>query len=328
MTRFELPFPSAKMPWSDHDVHCLRTGYELSHSVSEISALIGRTKGSIRNQAYKMGITTRDDSWSEVEIAVLREAYNAATHIGDLSGLPPRLGRSRTAISRKAAQLGLSDPTRPRHRKPKADRRKFKTEEERSAARSKTLRDRHASSVHPMAGKKHDAACRQRISEATKAYFCTETAAQRESRIDKAMRTKVAKYGGIAPKIERGTWKSGWREIGGKRHFFRSRWEANYARYLEWLKGRGQIVDWHYEPETFWFDAIKRGVRSYKPDFRVLELNGTKPLHEVKGWMDARSQTTLKRMAKYHPQETIILVREKDYKAIARTVGPLIGGWE
>jgi hypothetical protein len=143
----------------------------------------------------------------------------------------------------------------------------------------------------------------------------------------RAMRTKVARHGSIAPNVSHGNWKAGWREIGGKRNYYRSRWEANYARYLEWLKSRGEIVDWQHEPETFWFDAIKRGVRSYLPDFRVWEKDGSTPLHEVKGWMDARSKTTLKRMAKYHPSETIILIRERAYNDIARKIGPMIQDW-
>ena len=44
--------------------------------------------------------------------------------------------------------------------------------------------------------------------------------------------------------------------------------------------------------------------------------------------MDARSRTTLKRMAKYHPQETIILIREKQYNSIARSVAPMVEGWD
>ena len=89
--------------------------------------------------------------------------------------------------------------------------------------------------------------------------------------------------------------KSGWREIGGIRKYYRSRWEANYARYLEFLKVNGEIEKWEHEPETFWFEGIKRGVMSYLPDFRVTEKNGDIVFHEVKGWMDARSITKIKR---------------------------------
>lgn len=126
----------------------------------------------------------------------------------------------------------------------------------------------------------------------------------------------------------RGSWKAAWRDIGGKRNFYRSRWEANYARYLEWLKTLGEISDWEHEAKTFWFDGIKRGVVSYLPDFKVTELNGTIQWHEVKGWMDARSKTTIDRMAKYHPSEILIVIREKQYMEIKRKASSLIPGWE
>jgi hypothetical protein len=65
------------------------------------------------------------------------------------------------------------------------------------------------------------------------------------------------------------SWKSAWRTIGGVRKFFRSRWEANYARYLEFQKQHGLILGWQHEPETFWFEGVKRGTCSYLPDFKV-----------------------------------------------------------
>lgn len=100
--------------------------------------------------------------------------------------------------------------------------------------------------------------------------------------------------------------------IGDRRCYFRSRWEAVYADYLEILRKGGAIKSWEYEPKTFWFEGIKRGTCSYKPDFRVVNSAGTHEWHEVKGWMDPRSLTKLKRMAKYYPGEKII-VRDKTF---------------
>ena len=65
--------------------------------------------------------------------------------------------------------------------------------------------------------------------------------------------------------------------------YFRSAWEANYARYLNFLRKQGQIIDWRYEAATFPFTAIKRGCRSYTPDFEVLVSDGRVEYHEVKG---------------------------------------------
>lgn len=120
---------------------------------------------------------------------------------------------------------------------------------------------------------------------------------------------------------------------GGKREdldnrYFRSRWEANYARYLNWLISLKQIARWEYEPDTFEFVGIKRGTRFYTPDFKVFEINGTYAYHEVKGWMDAQSKTKLRRMAKYHPQEKVIVIDRTAYKSVAKDVAKMLPHWE
>ena len=110
----------------------------------------------------------------------------------------------------------------------------------------------------------------------------------------------------------------GWYKIGNKEHFFRSSWEVNYARYLEWLFSNNEILKWEYEPETFWFKDIMRGARSYKPDFKIYNNNGTFEYHEVKGWMDPGSKTKIKRMAKYYPSAKLIIIDDSSYKNIKK----------
>lgn len=109
---------------------------------------------------------------------------------------------------------------------------------------------------------------------------------------------------------------------------FRSRWEANYARYLNWRVKQGEIARWEYEAETFWFLEIKRGVRSYTPDFKIYPLQGEPYFIELKGYMDARSLTKLKRMRIYHPEVHVELVASGDYKALAKSIKHIIPGWE
>lgn len=101
--------------------------------------------------------------------------------------------------------------------------------------------------------------------------------------------------------ITRGNKNAGWYEFGEKRYYLRSKWEVNYAKYLEFLKKQGKIKDWTYEEDEFWFDKIKRGVRSYKPDFKVFNLDDTFEYIEVKGFWDSKSLTKIKRMRIYHP---------------------------
>lgn len=109
--------------------------------------------------------------------------------------------------------------------------------------------------------------------------------------------------------------------------FFRSRWEANFARYLEFLRLRGEIETWEHEPETFWFEKIRRGVRSYTPDFRVTE-KGLTYFIEVKGYMDAKSATKLKRMRIYHPGVRVDVVDRRTYRDLESKLGRVIPNWE
>lgn len=119
-----------------------------------------------------------------------------------------------------------------------------------------------------------------------------------------------------------------WREVGGKSIYFRSRWEANYARWLQLLQEQRKIRCWAHEPKTFWFEGIKRGVCSYLPDFEVIRLDGSVEYHEVKGWMTPRSQTALKRMAKYHPEVKLVVVDKVEYARLSRDVKFVVPGWE
>jgi hypothetical protein len=120
--------------------------------------------------------------------------------------------------------------------------------------------------------------------------------------------------------------KNGWVTIGDRTLYVRSSWENDIACYLEWLKKRGDILQWEYEPYTFWFLKIMRGVRSYKPDFKITRKDGSHFWIEVKGYMDPKSATKLKRMKKYHPKEHIQLIGAIQYKAISRSK-LLFTGW-
>lgn len=110
--------------------------------------------------------------------------------------------------------------------------------------------------------------------------------------------------------------------------YVRSRWEANWARYLNWLQSIGQIQGWEYEPDTFSFEKIKRGQRFYTPDFKVTNADGSIEYHEVKGYMDQPSKTKLKRMAKYYPGITILIIDEPVYKDVAKKIGKGLDHWE
>jgi len=112
------------------------------------------------------------------------------------------------------------------------------------------------------------------------------------------------------------THKQFWAIVGDKQPiYFRSSWEYYYSLFLEKLRQERKILDWKHEPKCFWFEGIKRGVRSYLPDFCITHLNGTEEWSEVKGYFDSKSQTKMKRMAKYYPDVNIRLVGSDWFKS-------------
>lgn len=117
----------------------------------------------------------------------------------------------------------------------------------------------------------------------------------------------------------------GYFDIGGETMFFRSKWEANYALYLNFLIKHGEIKSWEFEPDTFLFEKIITGTRTYTPDFKVVLNTDRIEYHEVKGYMDPKSKTKLKRMAKYYPEISLILVDKDAYYDIKKKVGKLCG---
>lgn len=121
---------------------------------------------------------------------------------------------------------------------------------------------------------------------------------------------------------------AGWRNIGGKTIYFRSLWEANYSKFLEWQKQNAMIRDWSHEPQTFWFLEIKRGVRSYLPDFKVTNVEGDHYWVEVKGYYDSKSLTKIKRFRKYYPSETLKLIDSKWFTENNQKMRLIIPSWE
>lgn len=121
--------------------------------------------------------------------------------------------------------------------------------------------------------------------------------------------------------------KGSWVEIDGKRFFARSKAEKRFGLYLNFLKQHANIKEFHHEPKTFWFDGIKRGCVSYKPDFLVEENDGTHWWAEVKGYMDAKSATKIKRFKKYFPEEELRIIDSNWVVKNSTKLKGLVKGW-
>lgn len=175
---------------------------------------------------------------------------------------------------------------------------------------------------HPkgMLGKTHTIEYKLKVSERSKKMWADKNHVV-NSEIHKEIKAKLQSETMVKrlkenPKNQYSRVKKGKITIEDKTFFARSRWEANVAAYLQYLKESNLIADWEHEAQEYRFEAIKRGVMSYLPDFKVTRLNGSFYLIEVKGYMDDKSKTKLNRMKKYFPNVFIDLIEAKRYKQL------------
>lgn len=113
--------------------------------------------------------------------------------------------------------------------------------------------------------------------------------------------------------------KAGKREDLGDQ-YFRSRWEANYARILE-LKQ----VQYQFEPKIFWLTRSDGSEVSYTPDFYLVKED---MYVEVKGyWMDdAKEKFDLFRQQ--YPEIRIDVLDSKYYRVLEKQFKDQIEEWE
>lgn len=290
--------------------------YSRLKNIWDVAKEVGLCGQSVHERLVKAGVALKNPKWSQDDHFFLLEHYQTYLLSGKLNELAVKMGRTKQFICRKAKLAGLTDINRPK-----------------SIIEGYTPNkiDWNAKGGHPKGfkGKKHTPDALKIISQKSSELQKRIDAepGKRESVSKKMVETKMAR-GNLVPPRAKQTWKAGWREIGGRRTYFRSKWEANYARYLEFLKTHNQILEWEHEAEVFWFNGIKRGCVSYLPDFRVTEINNTLTYHEVKGWMDERSKTKIKRMKIYHPNVVLKIIDAKWFKENNRTLTSIIYNWE
>lgn len=288
------------MKWSALETELLREHYPTKGKVAT-AALIGRPAAQIRAKAWRLGL--RFDRTSEFFADFQRRA--AQSKVGKRR--PAQAGVMKSLHA--AGKLAITPAGR--------------------AAIGENTKRHILANGHPrgMLGVKHTPETLAKVSAASRRAWRSKTPKEIRDQVEKQLRTRAAN-GTMAPDRRRGSWRAAWRTIGGKRKFYRSKWEANYARYLEWQKNRGDIADWHHEPETFWFDGVKRGCVSYLPDFRVTAVGGGVEYHEVKGWMDYKSKTKIKRMKKYHPTVKLVVIDSAGYRDLEKYFSLTVPGWE
>lgn len=109
--------------------------------------------------------------------------------------------------------------------------------------------------------------------------------------------------------------------------FFRSAWEANWARYLDLLKSQKIVKKWEHEPRAFDVN-IEGGIRGYLPDFRVTYTNGLVEYHEVKGYMDQRSINKISGFKIGYPELILKVIDSRVYRQVEKIISNQIMFWE
>lgn len=115
---------------------------------------------------------------------------------------------------------------------------------------------------------------------------------------------------------------------GGKREdldniYFRSSWEANYARILNLFIEMGIVESWEFEPQIF-----DIGNDNYIPDFMVVTKDGVEQFHEVKGYLSETGKRKLCKMKNKYPEISLQLISEPIYKSLERKYAQDIEYWE
>mgnify|MGYP001565127497 CR=1 FL=1 len=289
--------------------------YLKEKSVWRVAKLVGLSGQRVHYWLKKGGHKLNNTNWTTKEDELLIEYYGKQKYQdGDwLNEIANKLNRTRAGIACRANELGLTSHIRPLSIKGKDDL-------------SKKAVIRWQVKPNPSFLKNHIVG--RVITQEHRDNISKAGLGRKKSResIMKMMKTKHERNT-LTPIRKKATWKAGKAKDLGNIHF-RSKWERNYARFLNYLIKNKHIVKWEYEIDVFWFEKIKRGVVSYKPDFKVHNLDGSIEYHEVKGWMDSRSKTKIKRMAKYHPKVILQVIDTNVYKDIKNKLSRLIENWE
>lgn len=316
--------------WSKKEIKILKKSYENNESIKNICNKINRSESAIRNKAYKLGING-NNKWTKEEVEKLVKLYTHNEKRGnlELDKFAKEIGKLKSNICRKARQLGLTNQKRKLNNEMisklkengKEQWNKLTKEEKRNV---KELFKWYVENEHPkgMLGKTHDEKFKNNQSKRLKERWENPNDVLNSEEYRQMVSDRQSKNINNRVKKKPSSIYSNSKQ--GKRKdlndtYFRSSWEANYARYLNLIG-----VKWEYEPKTFIFEKIKRGTRSYTPDFYLTEED---KWIEIKGWFSSKDKTKLKRFKKYYPEEfkKLILVIQNPYKGKQAIVANELG---
>lgn len=116
-----------------------------------------------------------------------------------------------------------------------------------------------------------------------------------------------------SPKASKG--KGGVRSDIDNNIYFYSRWEANFARLLNYSN-----IKWEYQPRTF--DLV---TQKYTPDFYLPDC---KTYIEIKNFLWKYSETRDRKFRELYPKIRLILFLKDNYLILEKQYGKTISNWE
>lgn len=286
--------------WTKEDDNFIRNHSYMT--VKELSEVLHRTEAAVRNRKNKLGVKRGNClPFSDEELELIREFYSEDDGV-DLDKLSKIMNRPKTSISMKASEMGLT---------------KYgnftENEKERRGEQLKIIRN---TMEHPrgMKGKHHTEEAKEKMSIAGKERAANMSYEEKYEIAMKAVETRKKKG-----TLNNTTSNAYSRTKSGKRkdlnnQFFRSSWESNVARILNYLN-----IEWEYEVKRFVFKTENEiGIDSYQPDFYLPNLN---LWIEVKGWLDEKSKIRLELFKKYYNEEynNLIFIDQTFYNLLRYT---------
>lgn len=314
--------------WDEEDKQLLIELYH-THSNKELCKILQKTDGQLRGMKTKLGLNEKFKPFTDEEKYLIEQFYKTNDNIMNLESFATRIGRPKTSISRYARKLGLTICNRSLSEESICKMKEsinrylesdYYKEEIKNNQKELLIYYLHNNHPHGMLGKHHSKETRYKLSKSHIELFANMSKEEKHNRAMKSVETR--RKNGLLKTTENAysRCKGGTRLDLNK--YFRSSWEANIARILNYL-----CIEWKYEYKRFNFSEEKEGVLSYQPDFYLPKYN---KWIEVKGWMDDKSKLRLELFKKYYPNDSsnLILIDEKKYNVISKQYSKLIDNWE
>lgn len=275
-----------------------------SMSIKELSELLDRSVGSIRGKKQQLGLNNFRIPWTEDEKRIIINYFldHHDTSI-DMDYLCSLTGRSKAAIHSFAFKNGLTNKHRSlseeanRKRVDSIKNNFYTTEYYQNIwlPKQKEILLSYAGKTSGFSGKHHTEETKEKMSISHIEFFDNMTDLEKQEWGKKKNGSRYRAY--IREDLNK---------------YFRSSWEANFARILNHLD-----IEWVYEPKRYYFKNKINKVSSYLPDFYLPQFD---IWIEIKGWMNEKSRIKLELFEEEYPEEykKLILIEKDQYEFLEK----------